>query len=38
MIEPGRAIVGESGITLYKVGTIKDIKNTVEQIKLLEKW
>ena len=25
LIEPGRSIVGESGITLYTVGTIKDI-------------
>lgn len=28
MMEPGRAIVGEAGITLYTVGTIKDIPNT----------
>ncbi len=26
--EPGRAIVGNSGITLYNVGTIKDVKIT----------
>lgn len=26
VIEPGRSIVGESGITLYTVGSIKDIK------------
>ena len=26
MIEPGRSIVGEAGITLYSVGNIKDIK------------
>ncbi|MGN0771794.1 MAG: diaminopimelate decarboxylase [Christensenellales bacterium] len=26
MIEPGRSIVGEAGITLYSVGAIKDIK------------
>lgn len=26
LIEPGRSIVGEAGITLYSVGTIKDIK------------
>lgn len=26
-IEPGRSIVGEAGITLYKVGTIKEIPN-----------
>lgn len=27
MIEPGRAIVGESGLTLYTAGTIKNIKD-----------
>lgn len=26
LIEPGRSIVGDAGITLYKVGAIKDIK------------
>jgi len=26
MIEPGRSIVGEAGVTLYQVGNIKDIK------------
>lgn len=26
MIEPGRSIVGEAGVTLYSVGNIKDIK------------
>lgn len=26
-IEPGRSIVGEAGLTLYKVGNIKEIKN-----------
>ena len=26
MVEPGRSIVGESGITLYSVGNIRDIK------------
>jgi len=26
-MEPGRSIVGDAGITLYKVGSIKDIKN-----------
>nr|WP_312579331.1 diaminopimelate decarboxylase [Sedimentibacter sp.] len=26
VIEPGRSIVGEAGLTLYTVGTIKDIK------------
>lgn len=27
LIEPGRSIVGAAGITLYKVGAIKEIKN-----------
>ncbi len=27
LMEPGRSIVGEAGITLYTVGTVKDIKN-----------
>ena len=26
VVEPGRSIVGESGITLYSVGNIRDIK------------
>ncbi len=26
-MEPGRSIVGDAGITLYTIGTIKDIKN-----------
>ncbi|WMJ77702.1 MULTISPECIES: diaminopimelate decarboxylase [unclassified Sedimentibacter] len=26
VIEPGRSIVGEAGITLYTIGTVKDIK------------
>lgn len=26
MIEPGRSIIGEAGITLYRVGNVKDIK------------
>ncbi len=26
-MEPGRSIVGDAGITLYSVGTVKDIKN-----------
>ena len=26
VVEPGRSIVGEAGITLYTIGTIKDIK------------
>lgn len=26
VIEPGRSIIGEAGITLYTIGTIKDIK------------
>ncbi|MEG1584867.1 MAG: diaminopimelate decarboxylase, partial [Anaerovorax sp.] len=28
VIEPGRSIVGEAGITLYKIGNIKSIPNT----------
>lgn len=31
-IEPGRSIVGESGITLYSVGNIKDIANIKKYI------
>lgn len=27
LMEPGRSIVGEAGITLYTIGSIKDIKN-----------
>ena len=27
LMEPGRSIVGEAGITLYSVGAVKDIKN-----------
>ncbi len=27
ILEPGRSIVGEAGITLYTVGAVKDIKN-----------
>jgi len=27
VIEPGRSIIGEAGITLYRVGAIKEIKN-----------
>jgi len=27
-LEPGRSIAGESGITLYRVGTVKDIPDT----------
>lgn len=27
ILEPGRSIVGEAGITLYTIGAIKDIKN-----------
>lgn len=32
LMEPGRSIVGESGITLYKVGCVKDIKNVRKYI------
>lgn len=31
-IEPGRSIVGESGITLYKIGSIKDIEGVRKYI------
>ncbi len=32
MVEPGRSIVGEAGITLYTVGNIKDIKGIKKYI------
>ena len=32
MIEPGRSIVGEAGITLYSVGNIRDIKGIKKYI------
>ncbi len=32
MLEPGRSIVGEAGITLYTVGTIKEIPNVKKYI------
>lgn len=32
VIEPGRSIVAESGITLYKIGTIKEIKNVIKYL------
>ncbi len=32
VLEPGRSIVGEAGITLYTVGRIKDIKNVKKYI------
>lgn len=32
MLEPGRSIVGEAGITLYTVGNIKDIKGVRKYI------
>lgn len=34
MIEPGRSIVGEAGVTLYTVGAIKDIKNIKKYISI----
>lgn len=34
VIEPGRAIVGEAGITLYEVGSIKDIKGIRKYINI----
>ncbi len=33
-IEPGRSIVGEAGITLYKVGAIKEIKGVKKYLAL----
>ncbi len=27
LMEPGRSIVGDAGVTLYTIGTVKDIKN-----------
>lgn len=32
MMEPGRSIAGEAGITLYRIGGIKDIKNVRKYI------
>ena len=32
LIEPGRSIVGEAGITLYTVGAIKDIPNVKKYV------
>ena len=32
VFEPGRSIVGETGVTLYKIGAIKDIKNVRKYI------
>lgn len=34
MIEPGRSIVGEAGITLYSVGAIKEIKDVKKYISI----
>lgn len=34
VLEPGRAIVGEAGITLYTVGNIKDIKDIRKYISI----
>lgn len=33
-IEPGRSIVGETGITLYEVGTIKEIPNVNKYVSI----
>lgn len=33
-IEPGRSIVGEAGVTLYEVGTIKDIPNVNKYVSI----
>lgn len=32
LMEPGRSIVGEAGITLYRIGGVKDIKNVRKYI------
>jgi len=32
VIEPGRSIVASAGITLYRIGTIKDIKGVRKYI------
>lgn len=32
ILEPGRSIVGESGITLYTVGNVKEIKNVKKYV------
>jgi len=34
VIEPGRSIVGEAGVTLYKVGNIKEIPNVKNYISI----
>lgn len=34
MFEPGRSIVGEAGITLYRVGSIKEIKDVRKYINI----
>ncbi|MEG1509575.1 MAG: diaminopimelate decarboxylase [Clostridia bacterium] len=34
LIEPGRSIVGEAGITLYTVGAIKEIKNVKKYVNI----
>lgn len=32
VLEPGRSIVGEAGVTLYTVGAVKDIKNVKKYV------
>lgn len=34
MMEPGRSIVGDAGITLYKIGNIKDIKGVRKYVSI----
>lgn len=34
LMEPGRSIVGDAGITLYTVGSIKDIKNVRKYVSI----
>ncbi len=32
MVEPGRAIAGSAGITVYRVGTIKEIRDVATYV------
>ena len=34
LMEPGRSIVGDAGVTLYTVGTVKDIKNVRKYVSI----
>jgi diaminopimelate decarboxylase len=37
-IEPGRAIIGTAGTTLYEVGTIKDVRVDVDGVTAIRKY